>query len=132
MVIIIFLILLLSDGWWARYAPYLYFIVIISITILGYNRTKKCRLLFILYALLIFINSVINLAVLSKNELSVSGMSKMKLEELEGTTIELCLENNNFSGIIYNLNDYNIEYEISEKNDCELKLYGNYANYSER
>lgn len=129
--IITLLLLFLSDGWWARYSPYLYLIIIISILILSCNKKKLVRLFLLIFCFIILSNSYLNFKSYVEKDVALSGYSREKLKELANSEIDICLQNHRFSGILYNLDDYDIEYNIVDCNDSMNKLYSNFIFYND-
>ena len=131
MIIIVGLCLFLSDGWWARYAPYLYVLVLISLIIMASYKRKTVITIFALFIVIIQINSFICFKNIVKNDIPNSGLSRINLKELSNKNIEIYITRDRFTGIMYNLDDYKIKYEIcKEKRDDMKKLYGNFVYYS--
>lgn len=127
--IIILLMIFLSDGWWARYAPYTYLIVLLAVILLGSFKNKGLRILYLVFCYLILLNSHFCIKNIIESDIPKSGLARNTLTELEGKSIDIYLTSDRFTGILYNLEDHNIDYKIIKKNDKTKTLYGRFANY---
>ncbi len=113
---IILSIILVGEGWWARYIPQLYYLVIISIiyTYLNLNKNKLNNILNALIILLLFFNS--SLFVYKQNDMyKIYDSIDNDIYYLQNNKTELKLTNKNFYGIYYNLKDNKIDYVINNK-----------------
>ena len=119
----------LSDGWWARYAPYTYLIVLLAVILLGSFKNKGLRILYLVFCYLILLNSHFCIKNIIESDIPKSGLARNTLTELERKSIDIYLTSDRFTGILYNLEDHNIDYKIIKKNDKTKTLYGRFANY---
>ena len=130
LITIILLLFFLSDGWWARYAPYLYLTVIISLIMLSNYKNKVLKILLGLFVILIYSNSFISFRQLVHKDMPKSGMTRNTLKELHGSNLDIYLGSDRFTGILFNLEDHHIEYKIITSKTNEMNnLYGTFAYY---
>lgn len=121
-----FLLLIMSESWWARYTPHFYLFILLSLyVLLKYGNLKKIT---ILYITLISINTLLPLAGNSYYTLKNSIQIHQDLSNLSGK--EIIVNEKGMNGIIYNLKDYNIKYKIDEKIKGN-ELYYHYLEYRE-
>lgn len=119
------LLVVMSESWWARYTPHFYFFIILSLYIL--LKYGKHKLFNLVYIVLISINTIIPLAGNSYYTLKNSIQIINQLTTLSNQTITVNV--NSMNGIMYNLKDYHIEYQIKEIEGQEL--YYHYLEYQE-
>lgn len=124
--ITLFLLLIMSESWWARYTPHFYFFILFSLYVL--LKHSKVKWLSIIYALIISINTLIPLAGNTYYTLKNSILIKSELIKLSEKEITTNIKGMN--GIIYNLKDHNIKYKIDKKIENK-DLYYNYITYQE-
>ena len=126
----VLLLFFLSDGWWARYSPWLYLFIIIALGILMLSKKKIFSILFIIYALLIFCNNSLNFYKIYKQDIKTSNLAKEELKKVQNKEIEVYFTDTKLSGIRGNLNDNNIKYEVLENEIEDMKpLYSYYVLY---
>lgn len=124
--ITVLLLLVMSESWWARYTPHFYLFIILSLyVLLKYGKYKKLNWL---YIILISINTLLPLAGNSYYTLKNSIQIHKDLNNLSGKKI--IVNEKGMNGIIYNLKDYNIKFEIDEKVTGK-ELYYHYLEYKE-
>lgn len=133
---IIFLLLLIvigitfgiSEGWWARYNPNIYIIIIISLYILlkYYNKsfTKIFSSLILLNTMIIFL---LNTSYTIKESYNIN----KDFKNLKNKTIEYNFNYGAPIGILSNLDDYNIKYKYNKSDNKNITYY-NYLNYKVR
>lgn len=130
-IITILLLLFLSDGWWARYAPYLYLFVLSSLIPFTNCKNIVLKIIFGIYILIILFNSMLCFKIFYYNDLPLSGFSRMEINKINNQKIKVYLVEDRFTGVLSNLRDNNIKYYIVDEKDDNMKpLYGNYAYYS--
>lgn len=131
LIITILLLLFLSDGWWARYAPYLYLFVLSSLIPFADYKNIALKIIFSMYALIILFNSMLCFKNFYYNDLPLSGFSKIEINKINNEKIKVYLVEDRFTGVLSNLRDNNIKYYVVDEKDDNMKpLYGNYAYYS--
>lgn len=116
------LMLTISESWWARYTPYLYFFPIFAILFLLFDKgkLKKGFLMFLLFLLLIntgfFIkyNTVRNYYASITIEQNIKKLNKNK-------EIVLVDSNNEFLGMMYNFEDKGLNFKVVTKPSKEDK-----------
>lgn len=129
--ITILLMLFLSDSWWARYAPQLYLFVLISLLLFGKNENKVLENVFCIFTIIILLNSVLCFNSFFYRKLQLSNQTKIELYRIKNKEIEIYLEDHGFTGILANLEDKNIKYNIVSNKNIDMKsLYGNYVYYN--
>ena len=124
--ITVLLLLVMSESWWARYTPHFYFFILIGLYILlKYNKKKWFN---IMYIILILGNILVPLLGNSYYTLTNSIKINKELRSLKDKKI--VLKENNYHGLLYNLKDYDISYEID--NNIEGKeLFYHYLEYKD-
>lgn len=123
----LFLILVISESWWARYNPGNYiFVVILAYFILKYSKFKYINYLFLS---LIFINCGLILLGNGYYSLKESISTKKHLNSMNNVLISF--NTADATGILYNLNDNNITYEFVDNKDLDNVTYFKYLNYKE-
>lgn len=106
------LLLVMNESWWARYTPHFYLFVILSIYILfEYGKDKK-KILSGIYLFIIILNTLVPLLGNSYYCLTNSLKIHQGLNDLKGKEI-LC-DVHGYYGIVYNLKDYGISYQLKE------------------
>lgn len=129
--IIFLLILFLSDGWWARYSPQIYFIPIIALIIIAKNQNKSYKLLTSVMIILITYNNFILYRKCIDNVLLQTGEFKYLVKEIGHEKIKIKQSEKYFTGVLFNLKDNNIKYELTDKLENPKKLYGSILSYEE-
>ena len=118
------LLVIMSESWWARYSPYFYLFIILSLYILlNHCKSKTIKTV---YVLLICINTLIPLLGNSYYTLTNSFKIRKDLNNLKNKTIVI-KNDNPYNGIFYNLKDFDIDYTFG--NIEGEKLYYNYLDY---
>ena len=102
------LLLVMSESWWARYTPHFYLTVIFSLYILFKYSDKKWFTR--IFVFLIILNTLIPFIGNSYYTLTTSLNIHKTLRGLRNKEIVVDLRGNH--GIIYNLKDYNIKYDL--------------------
>lgn len=125
--ITVFLLLIMSESWWARYTPHFYLFIILSLyVLLKYGKNKKLNFL---YIIIIFINTIIPLAGNSYYTLKNSIQIHKDLNYLVHK--EIVVNVNGMNGVIYNLKDYNVKYMLNDNIEGK-ELYYHYLEYQEK
>ena len=131
-VVIIFIMFVLGEGWWARYSPQIYFIPLMAIYVLLKSRVPCLKLIGFILVIITFSNSydIANRMVTTK--IPASGISRMNLEKLNGEKVKIQMADSNYTGTLFNLRDYNINYTITDKIENKKDLYVGKIYYEER
>ena len=124
LIITIFLLLIMSESWWARYTPHFYLFIILSLYILF--KYEKKNLISNIYVAIILINTLIPFMGNSYYTLKNSIQIHKELKSLSNTEIKLNV--NGMNGIVYNLKDYHVTYHITKENE-KKELYYHYLTY---
>lgn len=124
LIITIFLLLIMSESWWARYTPHFYLFIILSLYILF--KYEKKNLISNIYVAIILINTLVPFMGNSYYTLKNSIQIHKELKSLSNTEIKLNV--NGMNGIIYNLKDYHVTYHIMKENG-KKELYYHYLTY---
>lgn len=122
------LILIVPESWWARYAPFVYFIPITALMLLLFkNRNQWFRYILTLFIITFFINNSY-FALQPLYTLKESVEIKKDLDQLSGQSIEIL---HSFQcGKIFNLIDWSISYHIVDKlENCDGVCYGVHWKY---
>lgn len=131
-IIIIFIMFVLGEGWWARYSPQIYFIPLMAIYLLIINRVPCLKLIGFILIIIAFSNSYDIANRMTVTKIPASGISRMNLEKMNGKEINIEMVNSNFTGTLFNLRDYNINYTITDKLENKKDLYVGKIYYEER
>lgn len=131
LIINILLMFFLSDGWWARYSPWLYLFIIFALIALASSKKKFMPIIFTILSILVFCNTSLNFARILVVDIPRSSYTSKKLKELKNSDIYIHLEIENLSGIKANLLDNNINYEVKYIEGME-PLYGEYLYYKNK
>ena len=124
--ITIILLIIMSESWWARYTPHFYLFILLGLyVLLKYNKKKIVN---IIYISLITINTLIRL--LGNTYYTLTNSLTINKDFKKLSNKEIVLKENNYHGILYNLKDYKVKYDID--NDIEgSELYYHYLEYKE-
>lgn len=131
--LILCLIIGISNGWWARYSPYLYLIPIMAIIIISRSSLHKykltaCKILIALF----FINNL-HFALQPITCMHESDQISKDLKNLSMSKINLVIEDNYLPGKIFNFEDYNISYTIVDQiTEPDGICYGEYWEYTDK
>lgn len=123
------LICFLSDGWWARYAPYVYFIPLFAFYfVLDYHMEQHSRntMAYIIgYTTMIFMNVLlITPSILNHFNTSKVIAHSLDLFSKEVEKKEVIMLEQSFNGVLYNLDDRGIKYNLSYKTkETDNELY---------
>ncbi len=125
--ITIFLLIIMSESWWARYTPHFYFFPLFTLYILlCYGKKKWFSTIFIVY---LFLNSLIPL--LGNSYYTLTQSIKILKDFHALSHQEIIIEEKGMHGILYNLKDYQISYELQENIEGK-ELYYHYLEYKEK
>lgn len=110
----------IKESWWARYSPYIYFIILISLYIILESITSIKTIIGIVFAILIINNNLLFLYPIPE-ELKYSNQIDSNIKNLKNH--EPLYVYTNFSGIYFNLKDNGIYYKIDKNlaNDNSAK-----------
>lgn len=121
--ITVFLLILMSESWWARYTPHFYLFVILSLyVLLKYGKHKVINLV---YIGLIFINTLLPFAGNGYYTLKNSIQIFKDFNSLKNK--EIVINEKGMHGVIYNFKDFNIDYKV----DSNITGEGMYYNLIE-
>ena len=121
--LIILIMFCLSDGWWARYAPQVWFIPLMAVFLLLKDNKWCIKVFGVLLFILCIDNSYIIIDHMVKSRIPTSGLTRQTLEENRGEKIEIQMMSLNYTGTLFNLKDFNIEYKIKKKLKNSESLY---------
>ena len=123
------LILVISESWWARYNPNTYLTAIImTYIILKYAKRKYLKYII---SLIILLNSSIILFGNTYYSFKQSLIINKDLNKLKNKTVNISFNQGNMTGILYNLDDKNIKYNLVKKKTLKNNTYYKYLNYEE-
>lgn len=121
------LLLVMSESWWARYTPHFYLFIVLALYIV--MKYSKNNLLKGICIALVAINTLLPLAgntyYTVKNSITIT----KELKQLKNQ--EIIVNPKAMNGILYNLNDFHINYQL----DHELsgkELYYHYIEYQRK
>lgn len=114
----IFLCVVIKESWWARYAPYIYFLVVIALYLVidfvedrqGTTITKKANTMAIILFSLITVNGI-SFAKQIPLELIRSRMTDLQFMELSKSD-EIYFDYGEYAGIYYNIKDAGIDITV--------------------
>ena len=121
--LIILIMFCLSDGWWARYAPQVWFIPLMAVFLLLKDNKWFIKLLGILLFTLCIDNSYIIINHMVKSRIPTSGLTRQTLEKNRGKKFEIQMVSPNYSGSLFNLKDFDIKYTIKDNLKGAESLY---------
>ena len=129
----IFLILILSESWWARYTPFVYFLPLMALTMMftTFKNKKYANIALICLSFVMFIN----LSFFINNNLFYNYKEAKNYREIlekyqnSSEYITIVDVNNSFLGALYNFDDYNIKYNISLDSSNQDKTLFRYLKY---
>ena len=121
--LIILIMFCLSDGWWARYAPQVWFIPLMAVFLLLRDNKWFIKVLGILLFALCINNSYIIIDHMIKLRIPTSGLTSQTLEKNRGEKIDIQMMSPNYTGILFNLKDFDIDYKIKDKLKDADSLY---------
>ena len=127
--LIILIMFCLSDGWWARYAPQVWFISLMAVFLLLKDKKWFIKFLGILLFALCIDNSYIIINHMVKSRIPTSGLTRQTLENNKGKKLDIKMTSPNFSGTLFNLKDFDIEYKIKDQLTDADSLYSNVIFY---
>lgn len=122
LVIIFFLMIFISESWWARYTPYLYLIPLFTLILVVFSEYKIKNILFLILALPMFINMLYyfkyntftNYQTSQKINNCLNAVSKNEKITVIDTQDE-------FVGVLYNLEDRGINFTVTTTNKNDSK-----------
>ena len=124
--IIIGITFFISEGWWARYNPTMYILIIISLYIMfKYNNNLINKI----FTSLVILNTLIILSLNSIYTLTESYKINKDFRKMRNKTIEYNLNYGEPIGIISNLNDFTIKYKYNSNIKDNKISYYKYLNY---
>lgn len=121
-VIILGFMAFVSDGWWARYSPQIFFISLIALYLVLKNDKKIINLIGYGLTLLIIINTLLCGLNLYKG-LRVSKEAISVRNEIKNKKIYIEPSNEYFTGLYYNFEDLNCEYTVVPNGTLKNKKY---------
>ena len=110
-----------KESWWARYTPYIYFIVLMGLYLTLDIRKKLVRKAGILLALLLFANNGVILCFLSLQLYTASQINK-GIEAMAAAD-EVEVYTSAFEGVYYNLKDRGVSYQIDPEIEDDPEAY---------
>lgn len=106
--ITLFLLILMSESWWARYTPHFYLFIILSLYVLF--KYGKIKIINFVYTGIIIINTLLPLAGNSYYTLKNSISILKEFNNLKNK--EIIVNEKGMNGALYNLKDFNINYKV--------------------
>ena len=117
----LFIIIIISESWWARYNPTTYLVLLMALFVL--LKENKRKVFNIIFIGLILINSGIILG----GNLYYSFTESLKIEndfrKLKDKNINISFNNAHVTGIVYNLKDYDIKYYFEDSKKKKSTYY---------
>ncbi|RHO80322.1 hypothetical protein DW058_16220 [Clostridiaceae bacterium AF42-6] len=110
-----------KESWWARYTPYIYFIVLMGLYLTLDIRKKLVRKAGILLALLLFANNGVILCFLPLQLYTASQINK-DIEAMAAAD-EVKVYTSAFEGVYYNLKDRGVSYQIDPEIEDDPDAY---------
>lgn len=105
------LIIFFSEGWWARYSPHIYLVVILAVFLILDEKIKIKRSITIVLLVLLIQNNFYFM-MRPVDSINKSKVIQNELTSLDGKKIEIKYDG--FMGKLFNFEDFNIEYEVAE------------------
>ena len=100
----------IKESWWARYAPYIYFITLLAIFVTLVNKKKWINIIGCVLAALVIINNSIACGAI-KGQFVKSKEVAQNIEQLKNYG-PLKVYNKDFEGVYFNLKDKNVNYSL--------------------
>lgn len=115
----------MKESWWARYSPYIYYIVLIALGIALLNNNKIVRWIGIAFATVVIVNNTLPLIdtgdVFKNSQYIYNEIIELK----SNSVIDVCTTD--FEGVYYNLKDKGVYYyvnrELVNENDVNIFPY---------
>lgn len=126
------LILFISESWWARYTPYLYIIPIIALVLTMLSNLKIKYIIFAILTIPMIMNMNYFIEYNLKANYEISQQVLQRFDEVKNNNIVLIDTFNEFLGMLYNLEDNNIDYTIQTKNVKNSKEFYKWVKYIEK
>lgn len=104
----------LTESWWARYAPYVYFIVLISMYLALDAKHKILQMSAYGFAALVILNGAIFLQPLPKH-IVMSQQIRTNLQELKNYEGNISVFAQNYDGCYFNLRDLGVYYQVDSQ-----------------
>lgn len=124
--ITVLLLIIMSESWWARYTPHFYLFILISFYIL--LKYGKCKIVNLLYTMLVVINTLFPLLGNSYYTLKNSLLILKDFKKLSNQ--EIVVNEKGMNGVLYNLKDFHINYKL-DNSISGKELYYHYLEYQE-
>lgn len=130
--------LCLDEAWWARYSPQIYLIPVLTIFSLFYisniveNKRKKIVInvitVFVIILMFINVSSFIHWRVQDIKEAKNIENSIVNLKNYieEKNEKEITFNDNNYYGILFNMRDYKVEYQLTKNKETKEHYAYNY------
>lgn len=116
-----FIILIISESWWARYNPTTYLVLLCALYIL--LKESKKEYIPILFTILIGINSGIIFSGNLYYNITQSIQIEKDLNSLREKEINIKFNRLPVTGIVYNLQDYDIDYKFKTPTNPKVTYY---------
>lgn len=100
----------IKESWWARYAPYVYFITLLAIFVTLVNKKKWINIIGCVLAALVIINNSIACGAI-KGQFVKSQEVAQNIKQLKNYG-PLKVYNKDFEGVYFNLKDKNVNYSL--------------------
>lgn len=109
----------IKESWWARYSPYLFFLVLMALCSMLFSDVIFFKRIGILYACLILINSAFYITKIPQR-VSVSKIIEMEMAEMRKEEL-VHVTNSVFSGVYFNMLDRGVRFTVEDQADAEEK-----------
>ncbi|MDD4053965.1 MAG: hypothetical protein PHZ20_03965 [Bacilli bacterium] len=127
---------LLTDGWWARYAPHIYFLVILALIALSYNLSANPnvfnKISFLIFTILVVGNMMFFVVGNIKPNFLESRRTSYNFSNLKNnySEVTIAMPDRNFAGVLFNVDDLNIKFDISSvRTENDFPLYCHFITY---
>ena len=122
--ITILLLLGMSESWWARYTPHFYLFIILSLYVL--LRYGKWKIVNFIYVMFISVNTLLPLA--GNTFFTFKNSIQIMKDFSQITNQSIIVNSQGMNGILYNLKDFHISYELDSTLEG-TELYYHYLEY---
>ena len=115
----------IKESWWARYSPYIYFIVLAAVYMTFCSKRKNIMIFAALYCAILMFNNCLPMIYFKQGFDDAKAIEEVFVDLKDAGMIEIC--NSNFEGVYYNFKDYGVRYRVN--NDLINEQGLNTTNY---
>ena len=125
LIVCVALMFCIKESWWARYSPYIYFIILAAVYMMLCSKKKITMFFVTMYCTMLLANNCTSLINFKFRFENAKAIEAEFLELKNAGMIEIC--NREFEGVYFNFKDYNVFYRVN--NDLVNEEGLNTTNY---